>query len=385
MSVLRRLACDGSNRALSTLLLKTCCEGRGIKFTCNTAFFSTTAIQRKSTFNVTVFSTKTYDKEYLSSELQQRKTSPVNINLNFEKRTLSLDTVDRAHHSQGICVFVNDQCTAPVIERLASSGLQMIALRCAGFNNVDLEAARKHNIKVSRVPAYSPYAVAEFSVASLLALNRKIHLAYDRVRAHNFNLENLVGFDVHGKTVGIIGAGKIGLCTIAIYKGFGCRVIAYDAFPNEKVAKDMGFEFVRLDELYKQSDIVSIHAPLTKDNHHMINEQSISKMKKSVMIINCGRGPLVDTKALIKGLKSGHVGGACLDVYENESSYFYSDHSCNVLEDDTLTTLIGCPNVLLTSHQAFLTKQALENIAESTLGSIEQFANGATLVNEVKP
>ncbi|KAI0979455.1 hypothetical protein GJ496_003586 [Pomphorhynchus laevis] len=347
------------------------------------AKFASSAATR-SKFNVAVFSTKTYDRDFLSAQLA--KLRDPDISLTFNKQTLSLDTVDRAVNSQAICIFVNDRCDKPVVEKLSKMGVKMVALRCAGFNNVDLKATNEHSIKVSRVPAYSPYGVAEFSVASLLSLNRKIHIGYERVLRHNFSLENLVGFDVHGKTVGIIGAGKIGQCTIAIYKGMGCRVLAYDAFPNLDAAKDLKFEFVQsLDEIYKQCDIVSIHAPLTADNHHMINAASIEKMKTGVMIINCGRGPLVDTRALLAGLKSGHIKGACLDVYENESEYFYDDHSHKIIADDLLSQLIACPNVLLTSHQAFLTEDALTNISESTMASIQEVAHNKKLSNEVTP
>lgn len=306
--------------------------------------------------------------------------------LKFFKPRVSLDTVMMAAGYKVITAFVNDKLNSKVIEELGRLGVEMIALRCAGFNNVDIEACRKNGISVARVPAYSPHAVAEHAIALILALNRHIHKAASRIRDGNFSLDGLVGFDIYGKTVGIIGTGKIGKCAVSILKGFGCRVLAYDKFPDPVLAKKKGVEYVNLEELFVNSDIISLHAPLTQDSYHMINRTSINKMKPGVMIINTSRGGLIDTKDLINGLKKGQVGSAGLDVYEEESSYFFEDYSDSIINDDMLARLITFNNVMITSHMAFLTKEALANIAMTTFKNINEYEigkSGKSLTNSI--
>ena len=281
-----------------------------------------------------------------------------------------------------VCIFVNDTADAKVIDAMVGNGVKLLALRCAGFNNVDLEAA-KGRLPVVRVPAYSPYATAEFSVALMLSLNRKINRAYWRTRDGNFSLNGLMGFDMHGKTVGIVGTGKIARILIHILKGFGMHVLAYDLFPDEKYAREEGFSYVSLDELYRQSDIISLHCPLTEETRYMINKASIAKMKEGVMIINTGRGQLIHTNDLIDGLKEKKIAAAGLDVYEEEGEYFYEDKSDKIIDDDVLARLLSFNNVIVTSHQAFFTKEAMQNIAETTLQNIKDFFEHHTLVNEV--
>ena len=288
----------------------------------------------------------------------------------FETR-LTEDTVSLAAGFDGVCVFVNDTVNAAVVNRLYEMGVRVIALRCAGFNNVDLRACAG-KIRVFRVPAYSPYAVAEHAMALLLTVNRKTHRAYNRTREFNFNLSGLTGFDLHGKTVGIIGTGKIGRIFADICRGFGMTILAYDKFPNP----DAGLEYVELDTLLHQSDVISLHCPLTDDTYHLINDDTVEKLKPGVVLINTSRGALIDTESLINGLKVGIIGGACLDVYEEESGLFYEDFSGNIVHDDNLVRLIGMPNVLVTSHQAFLTREALTNIAETTVANLSNFFAG---------
>lgn len=297
--------------------------------------------------------------------------------LRFFDTRLDHDTVSMAKGFKIICVFVNDQLDAPVIEMLNEYGVEMIALRCAGYNNVDLKACKQYGIKVTRVPAYSPYAVAEHAVALMMALNRHIHRAHNRVREGNFSLNNLVGFDMHGKTVGIIGTGRIGRCLINILIGFGCRILVYDKYPNKQLQKETGITYVELDELLANSDIISLHAPLTNETHHMINESSIKKIKKGAMLINTSRGGLINTKALIAALLEGQIGSAGLDVYEEESEYFFEDFSSTFIADEALARLTTFNNVMITSHMAFLTNEALVNIADTTLENIEEFISGA--------
>ena len=277
-----------------------------------------------------------------------------------------------------VCVFVNDDVNAHVVDRLYAYGIRLIALRCAGFNNVDIRACFGR-IHVVRVPAYSPYAVAEHAMALLLTSLRRIHKAYIRTRDFNFTLNGLTGFDLHGKTMGVIGTGKIGRVFIDICRGFGMKVIAYDLFP----AQDSGIDYVTLDELYAQSDIISLHCPLTEQTEHMINTQTIEKMKKGVFLINTSRGALIDSEALLEGIKSRHVGAACLDVYEEEADIFFQDYSGHIVEDDVLARLISMPNVIVTSHQAFLTRDALDNIAQTTTDNIRDFFSDARLNNEI--
>jgi D-lactate dehydrogenase len=321
-------------------------------------------------FKVAFFDSKPY------MEKAFREQNHYNYKLQFFESRLSLDTVSLTAGFKVICIFVNDDCNKEVIDELKAMGIEMIALRCAGFNNVNLKACENNKISVARVPAYSPFAVAEHSIALMMALNRKIHRAHNRVRDSNFSLDGLVGFDMHEKTAGIIGAGKIGRCAINILKGYGCKLLIYSRTRNKQLEKETGAKFVGLDELTRKSDIISIYAPLTKDTYHMINEDSINKMKKGVMIINTSRGPLIDSKALLKGLKNGIIGYAGLDVYEEESAYFFEDYSDKIITDDLLARLTTFNNVIITSHQAFLTNEALRNIAMTTIENIHEFELG---------
>ena len=295
---------------------------------------------------------------------------------------LSRETVELSSGFDGVCAFVNDTLDASVIERLTSHRIGVIGLRCAGYNNVDFKAAYG-KIHVVRVPAYSPYAVAEHAAALILSLNRKIHKAYDRTRDGNFSIQGLLGFDMHGKTAGVIGTGKIGRCLISILKGFGMNVMAYDPFPDPNYELREGIRYATLDEIYSASDIISLHCPLSKETEHMINEDAIGKMRRGVLLVNTSRGKLIDSKALISGLKDKIVGGAGLDVYEEESEYFFEDRSSDVITDDVLARLLTFPNVLITSHQAFFTQEALHNIAEITLANFREFFDGGYLKNEV--
>jgi D-lactate dehydrogenase len=279
---------------------------------------------------------------------------------------------------------VNDIADAQVIRAMAANGVKLIALRCAGYNNVDLNAAQENGIKVVRVPAYSPYAVAEHTVALMLALNRRIPRATWRTRDGNFSLNGLLGFDMHGKTAGIIGTGKIAKILIQILKGFGMNILAYDLYPDYNFAREHQVVYTSLDELYHSSDIISLHCPLTEQTKYLINDYSISKMKDGVMIINTGRGQLIHTNALIEGLKNKKIGSAGLDVYEEEGDYFYEDKSDRIIDDDVLARLLSFNNVIVTSHQAFFTHEALENIASTTLQNIKDFAENKSLANEVK-
>lgn len=322
---------------------------------------------------VAFFDTKAYDRESFL------KYGNEDINIRFFENKLNRDTVSMAACCDAVCVFVNDNIDKYVIEQLEKYGVGLIALRCAGYNNVDLKAARGR-INVVRVPAYSPYAVAEHAVGMILLLNRKLHRAYIRTRDHNFSLEGLTGFDLHGKTVGIVGTGKIGQAFCEIAEGFGMKILGYD--PHE--SKDFKGKYVSLDELLNNSDIISLHCPLTKENRHIINSETVSKMKQGVFIINTSRGKLIDTAALIDGLKSGKIGAAGLDVYEEETSLFFEDYSEEIIHDDTLSTLISMPNVLVTSHQAFLTKEALNAIAETTMNNLSDYFSGKELINEIK-
>jgi D-lactate dehydrogenase len=269
-----------------------------------------------------------------------------------------------------------------VVDVLVDNGIKIIALRCAGYNNIDLKAVYKR-LRVVRVPAYSPYAVAEHALALMLSLNRKTYRAYSRTRDMNFNINGLLGFDMHGRTAGVIGTGKIGRILICILRGLGMNVLAYDLYPDEAYARKEGFTYVDLDRLYKESDIISLHCPLTKDTYRIINRESIAKMKDGVMIINTGRGQLIDTRALIEGLKERKIGSAGLDVYEEESEYFYEDLSTEIISDDTLARLISFNNVLVTSHQAFFTREALTNISHTTLENIRLFLGKGELPNEI--
>lgn len=326
---------------------------------------------------VAFFSSKPYDKDFFLSA-----NASFGHQLTFFEPHLNPETVPLAQGFPAVCVFVNDQLSAEVIQALAQQGTRLIALRCAGYNNVNLEAAETHNITVVRVPAYSPYAVAEHAVGLMLALNRKLHRAYFRVREGNFALEGLLGFDMHGKTVGIVGTGKIGAVAAQILHGFGCRILAVDPYPNEECLH-LGVRYVELPELLAQSDIISLHCPLTPDTHHLINAQALSRMKPGVMLINTSRGAIVDTRAMIDGLKSGKIGALGLDVYEEEADLFFEDLSCQVIQDDVFARLLTFPNVMITGHQAFFTREALKSIANTTLTNISTFESGQVCENRV--
>lgn len=299
----------------------------------------------------------------------------------FEAK-LNEDTVDLASGYDGVCVFVNDTVNAAVIDRLCEMGVKVIALRCAGFNNVDMKHAFG-KIHVLRVPAYSPYAVAEHTMAMLLTSIRRIHKAYIRTRDFNFSLVGMTGFDLHGKTVGVIGTGRIGRVFIDICRGFGMKVLAYDKFPAEGLDNGDTIRYVSLDELFEKSDILSLHCPLTEETYHIIGSDALDKCKDGVVILNTSRGALVDAEALLGGIKSRKVGAACLDVYEEESELFFEDFSGHILEDDTLARLISMPNVIVSSHQAFLTEEALANIAETTVTNIVGFFAKGQCPNEL--
>ena len=300
------------------------------------------------------------------------------ISFKYFDTRLTPDTAELCRGFDGVCVFVNDEVNSKVIDALCSFGIRVIALRCAGFNNVDTEYAHG-KITLVRVPAYSPYAVAEHAMAMILTSIRRTHKAYIRTRNFNFSLTDLCGFDLHGKTVGVVGTGKIGRVFIDICRGFGMKIIAFDPYP----AEDSGIDYVSLPELFAGSDIISLHCPLTDDTYHVVNSRSIGLMKKGVVIVNTSRGALIDAEALLEGIKARKVGAACLDVYEEESDLFFEDNSSHILEDDTLARLISMPNVLVTSHQAFLTEEALDNIAQTTVSNIIEFFEKGQCKNEV--
>ena len=328
---------------------------------------------------IAFFDTKPYD-----SASFDKHNKDYGFEFHYFEAQLNRDNAALAKGCEVACAFVNATIDAEAIKILAESGVKLIALRCAGFNQVDLQAAAKAGIKVARVPAYSPYAVAEHALALMLTLNRNTHRAYERTRDNNFVLHGLMGFDMNEKTAGIIGTGKIAKILIKTLRGMGMRVLAYDIYPDNDFAKEVGMEYTSLDEIYAKSDVISLHCPLTAETEYLINSTSIAKMKTGVMIINTGRGKLIDTNALIDGLKSGKVGYAGLDVYEYESEYFYEDLSNFVMKDDALARLLSFNNVVVTAHQAFFTEEALTNIAQITLGNIKEFAEGKELTNEVK-
>lgn len=327
---------------------------------------------------IAFFDAKSYDIESFNEV-----NKDYNFDIRFYQERLSMSTVPLAKGADVVCIFVNAECDAAVIDELVESGVKLIALRCAGFNNVDLKAAQGR-IQVTHVPAYSPHAVAEYAVALMLSLNRKIYRAVNRTRDGNFTLHGLLGFDMYGKTAGVVGMGRIAKELIKILHGFGMKIMAYDLYPDEEFAKQYGIKIVQLDELYANSDIISLHCPLTPDTKFLINEKSIAKMKKGVMIINTGRGQLINTEDLIEGLRSKRIGSAGLDVYEEEREYFYEDKSDKMIDDDVLARLLMVPNVVLTSHQAFFTEEALYNIAVSTLNSVKELAENKPLSCEVK-
>ncbi|MBE6616687.1 MAG: 2-hydroxyacid dehydrogenase [Ruminococcaceae bacterium] len=326
---------------------------------------------------IAFFDTKPYDKPAF-----EKYGAEKGITFKFYETKLNEDTVDLAHGADGVCVFVNDTVNAAVIDRLCELGVKVVALRCAGFNNVDMKHAYG-KIHVLRVPAYSPYAVAEHAMALLLTSIRRIHKAYIRTKDFNFSLGGLTGFDLHGKTVGVIGTGRIGRVFINICRGFGMKVLAYDKFPAEGLEDGENIRYVSLDELFENSDIISLHCPLNEETRHVIDASSIEKCKRGVVILNTSRGGLVDAEALLAGIKSRKVGAACLDVYEEESELFFEDKSGHILEDDTLARLISMPNVIVTSHQAFLTEEALSNIAETTVNNLVELLNNNCCENEL--
>ncbi len=332
-----------------------------------------------SQVTIAFFGTKPYDENSFAG-----KNKDFGFDIKYYKGHLNKNNVVLTKQVDAVCVFVNDIVDAEIIKMMAENGVKILALRCAGFNNVDLEAAAKYNIPVVRVPDYSPYAVAEYAVGLMLSLNRRIPRAVWRTRDGNFSLDGLMGFDMHGKTVGIIGTGKIAKILIQILRGFGMNVLAYDLYPDMEFAKANEVTYTTLDDLYEKSDIISLHCPLTEETEYMINDYSISKMKDGVMIINTGRGKLIQTNALIEGLKTKKVGSAGLDVYEEEGNYFYEDKSLRIIDDDVLARLLSFNNVIVTSHQAFFTKEALDNIAQTTLQNIKDFTEHKPLVNQVK-
>lgn len=326
---------------------------------------------------IAFFDTKPYDKPSFD-----RYGKEYGVKFKYFETKLNEDTVDLAQGYDGVCAFVNDTVNAPVINRLSELGVKVLALRCAGFNNVDMKHAFGR-IHVLRVPAYSPYAVAEHAIALLLTSIRRIHKAYIRSRDFNFSLSGLTGFDLHGKTIGVIGTGRIGRVFINICRGFGMNVLAYDKFPVEGLGNGDTIRYVKLNELFAKSDIISLHCPLTEETNHIIDADALDKCKRGVIILNTSRGALVDAEALLNGIKSRKVGAACLDVYEEESDLFFEDNSGHILEDDTLARLISMPNVIVTSHQAFLTEEALENIAETTVKNIVGFFETQQCPNEL--
>jgi D-lactate dehydrogenase len=325
---------------------------------------------------VAVFSARNYDREFLTSANASRHE------LHFFEPHLNERTATLAAGFSAVCVFVNDHADANTIAKLAAEGIRLIALRCAGYNNVDLKAATAHQLTVVRVPGYSPYAVAEHTIGLMLALNRKLHRAYNRVREGNFALDGLLGFDVHGKRVGIIGTGKIGTVVAKMLIGFGCEVLAFDPVENDE-CRAVGVRYVKLDELLATADIITLHCPLTPENKHMINAQALERMRDGVMLINTSRGALIDTLAVIEALKSGKIAHLGLDVYEEEEEIFFEDRSGLVIPDDVFARLLTFPNVIITGHQAFFTREALENIAATTIDNITKFEDGQTLKNQL--
>lgn len=322
---------------------------------------------------IVCFSTQSYDKEFLD-----RYNDSFGFEIEYFETQLNQNTANLAAGANAVCIFVNDRADSTTIQLLAKHGVKVIALRCAGFNNVDLEAAKQHNIRVCRVPAYSPEAVAEHAVAMILTLNRKTHKAYNRVREQNFSLNGLLGFDLAGKTVGVVGTGNIGKAFCRIMLGFGCRVLAFDLIADSALEK-AGVSFVPLLELMQQSDIISLHCPLNEQTKHLINRQTIEKMKKGVMLINTSRGGLIDTKVVIAALKSKHVGYLGIDVYEQEEHLFFRDLSASIIEDDMIQRLMSFPNVLVTAHQAFFTNEALTQITLTTLRHVKELLEGNNL------
>ncbi len=327
---------------------------------------------------ISFFSAKTYDRESFNRFLEKSGHEITYFEAKLDKHTVYL-----AEGHEVVCSFVNDQIDSNILKKLSQLGIKLIALRCAGYNQVDLEAADNLGIKIVRVPAYSPEAVAEHAFALILTLSRKTHKAYNRVRENNFSIEGLTGINIHGKTVGVIGTGAIGRAFCRIAKGFGCEILAYDVIENEEM-KSMGVTYLPLQEVLSKSHIISLHCPLTPDTRHMINSTTISQMKDGVALINTSRGALVDTKAVIKALKTQKVGYLGIDVYEQEEHIFFKNLSEEIMQDEQIARLMTFPNVLVTGHQAFLTREALEQISKTTLANISEFEEGKALTNEVK-
>ena len=324
-----------------------------------------------------VYSTKQYDRKYLEQVNQD-----FGFELEFFDFLLTERTAKNATGCDGVCIFVNDDGSRKVLDELAELGVKFVALRCAGFNNVDLDAAKELGMQVVRVPAYSPEAVAEHAVGMMMTLNRRIHRAYQRTRDANFSLEGLIGFNMHGRTAGVIGTGKIGIATLRILKGFGMRLLVSDPYPNP-LALELGAEYVDVKTLFAQSDVISLHCPLTPENHHLLNESAFAQMKDGVMIINTSRGGLIDSQAAIDALKKQKIGALGMDVYENERDLFFEDKSNDVIQDDIFRRLSACHNVLFTGHQAFLTAEALTSIAETTLQNLRQLEKGEPCANQL--
>jgi D-lactate dehydrogenase len=328
---------------------------------------------------IAVFSSRSYDRRFLD-EANERHGH----DLHFFEARLDISTASLAEGYEAVCVFVNDNVDAEVIEQLAAGGVRILVLRSAGFNHVDLDAAAAHHLTVSRVPAYSPYAVAEHTVALMLAVERRLHRAYNRVREGNFALDGLLGFDLRNKRVGIIGTGRVGQIVARILRGFGCSLRAYDPFPNDEV-RDYGVRYVDLDTLFAECDVITLHCPLTPETYHIIGEEALRKVRPGVMIVNTSRGALIDTRAAIDALKDGRIGNLALDVYEEEENLFFEDLSDRVIQDDVFSRLLTFPNVFITAHQAFFTEEALSNIAETTLANATAFASGTRSGNELTP
>jgi D-lactate dehydrogenase len=326
---------------------------------------------------IAVFSTKPYDQEYF-----EKYSNENDYTFSFFETALNKTTANLSDGFDVICAFVNDKVDKNTIEVLANNGIRLIAMRCAGFNNVDIQSAKKHQIKVVRVPAYSPEAVAEHSVALIMTLNRKTHKAYNRVREGNFSLKNLIGFNLHGKVVGVIGTGQIGIAFCKIMKGFGCRLLAYDIAESQALL-DMGVEYLPMEEVFQQADIISLHCPLNQSTKHMVNKGSLEQMKDGVMIINTSRGALINTADAIEGLTKKKIGYLGIDVYEQEENLFFEDLSESIIQDDDILRLNSFPNVLITSHQAYFTKEAMDQITVITLDNIRAFENNEPLANEV--
>ncbi|MBB1486540.1 2-hydroxyacid dehydrogenase [Oceanospirillum sediminis] len=326
---------------------------------------------------IAVFSAQPYDQRFLDQENHHPDCELVYFNL-----LLNETNVEVCKQFDAVCAFVNDDLSAPVLKKLKARGVRYIALRCAGFNNVDLLAAKTLNLPVVRVPAYSPEAVAEHTLALILGLNRKTHKAFNRVREQNFSLNGLLGFNLHGRTVGLVGTGQIGIATARILKGFGCRLLACDPYENDDFI-ELGGEYVSLNRLYQEADIITLHCPLTEQSQHLIDEEAISHMKDGVMLINTSRGGLVDTQALVAGLKTRRIGALGLDVYEQESELFFHDHSGEIIDDELFQRLLTFPNVMITGHQGFFTEDALTQIARTTLDNLYALADGQNCVNEL--